>query len=99
MNECDGNQLLENLSATYTQKRIGDFFSGGNSAKQVKTQQSDETDGEKQSADGKARKSYAKKIKSTGYKSLNFTGLVTTLPKKLMTWSICIVYSKRKLMQ
>ena len=37
MNECDGNQLLETMLATQTQKRIGDFFSGGNSAKQAKT--------------------------------------------------------------
>ena len=48
-----------------TQKRIGDFFSGGNSAKQAKTQQSRETDGEKQSADGKARILYAKKRLAT----------------------------------
>ena len=27
MKECDGNQQLENMSATQTQKRIGDFFS------------------------------------------------------------------------
>ena len=37
MNECDGNQLLENMSATQTQKQICDLFSGGNSAKQAKT--------------------------------------------------------------
>ena len=35
MNECNGNQLFENMSQT--QERIGDFFSGRNSAKQVKT--------------------------------------------------------------
>ena len=58
------------------------FFYGGNSAKQAKTQQSGETDGEKRSADGKARKSYAKKKKKlTGYKSLNFTGYVKTMQK------------------
>ena len=62
MNECDRNQLLENMSATQTQKPINVFFSGRNSAKQAKTQQSGETNGEKQSADGKAGKSYAKKI-------------------------------------
>ena len=27
MKECDGNQLLENMTATHTQKRIGDLFS------------------------------------------------------------------------
>ena len=37
MNECDGNQLLENMLATQTQNQIGDFFCGGNSAKQAKT--------------------------------------------------------------
>ena len=37
MKECNGNQLLENMSATQTQKQITDFFSGRNSAKQAKT--------------------------------------------------------------
>ena len=37
MNKCDENQLLENMSATQTQKQMGDFFSGGNSAKYAKT--------------------------------------------------------------
>ena len=60
MNECMWNHLLENMLATQTQKRIGDFFSGGNSAKQ-ENQQLGETDGEKQSVDGNAEKSYEKK--------------------------------------
>ena len=69
------------MLATQTQKRIGDFFSGGNSAKQ-ENQQLGETDGEKQSVDGNAEKSYEKKkFKLSGYKSLNFTGFVTTLQK------------------
>ena len=68
---ANGNQLLENMSAQ-TQKQIGDFFSGGNSAKQAKTQQSGETDCEKQSADGKARKSYAKQEGQDGPVSLHW---------------------------
>ena len=78
MNECDGNQLLENMSVTQTLKQIGNFFSGGNSAKQAKTQQWGETDGEKQSAE-KLGNLMQKKFKLSGYKSLNFTGFVKTM--------------------
>ena len=81
MNECDGNQQLENMSATQTQKRINDFFFWQKFRQTSENQQSGETDGEKQSADGNAEKSYAKKFKLSGYKSLNFTGFITTMQK------------------
>ena len=95
-NECDGNQVLENISATLTQKRIGDFFSGGNSAKQAKTQQSGETDCEKQSADAKARKSYAKKNQTDWLQKPQFHWLFydNATKKKLMTCSIYIQHKK-----
>ena len=80
---------VENMSATQTQKRIVDFFSGGNSAKQAKTQQSGETSGEK-SADEKAGKSYVKKFQTEWLQKPPFHWLRYDDAKKLMTYGICI---------
>ena len=80
MKECDGNQQLENMSATQTQKRIGDFFSVEilpNKRKRSNRVKPMVKNNQLMEKLGNRRKK--KRIKPTGYKSLNFTGYVMTM--------------------
>ena len=58
MNKYDGNQLLENMLATNTENNSVISFLA-EICQTSKNQQSGETDGEKESADGNAEKLYA----------------------------------------
>ena len=93
MNKCNGNQLLENMSAPQTQKQFGDFFSGGNSAKQVKT--SNRVEPMVMEIPG----NHTQKIQTERLQKLQFHRLCyDDANKKLMTCSICIQQKKTNAM-